>query len=45
MATIVYTRYDLTRLLAMAKKLRIQDDIDHWTAELAKLDAEEAADG
>lgn len=45
MATIGYTRYGLTRLLAMAKKLRIQDDIDNWTAELAKLDEKEAADG
>lgn len=39
---IQYTKAQLQELLRMAKQLGFQDDIDHWTAELKKLEGANA---
>jgi hypothetical protein len=39
------SRASLNRLLEMATTLGFQDDIDHWTAEIKKLDDEEQNNG
>lgn len=36
---MTYTKAELQQLLAGAKALGFQDDVDHWTAELKKLEA------
>lgn len=33
-----YTKAQLLQLIAGAKALGFQDDVDHWTAELKKLE-------
>ena len=38
---MAYTKAQLKQLLSMATLLGFQDDIDHWTAELKKLEGGE----
>lgn len=35
---MAYTIAQVKQLLSMAKQLGFQDDIEHWTAELKKLE-------
>lgn len=37
---MTYTKAQLKQLLAGAKALGFQDDVEHWTAELKKLEAD-----
>lgn len=36
--SIRYTLPELRRLLALAKQLGFQDDVEHWQAEIKKLE-------
>lgn len=37
---MAYTKAQVKKLLQLATQLGFQDDIDHWTAELKKLEEE-----
>lgn len=42
---MTYTKLQLKKFIALAKQLGFQDDVDHWTAELKKLEEGECLSG